>query len=313
MPALIALLLVLALVAGACNKPEVDEEGLDANDPDIALNGDGDGGGGDPGGDDAGGDNGGNTRTTANGGGNTPTTANGSQQTPPGGRGGTVTTRSEQAYAGARGGAGAYARTILRPEPATRVVLEILQQAGAEPSQNTVNHAVSVLRDVTKKNVTLSGPHTIPGADGNVSEAEIETMSDRHGKTSQGNGTAVIRILFLKGAFNGDDSVLGVAVRGDTAAIMSDQVRSAASPFASRSRIEDAVTEHEIGHLLGLVDIVLKTGREDPEHKGHSRNRNSVMYWAVESDLVGQVLGGPPPVDFDDADRADLAAIRNGA
>ena len=66
---------------------------------------------------------------------------------------------------------------------------------------------------------------------------------------------------------------------------------------------------HEVGHLLGLVDLVLETGRQDPEHPGHSRNRGSVMYFAVESTLVGDLLGGGPPTRFDDADRADLRAI----
>ena len=37
------------------------------------------------------------------------------------------------------------------------------------------------------------------------------------------------------------------------------------------------------------------------------------MYWAVESDLISQVLTGQLPVEFDAADLADLARIHNGA
>jgi hypothetical protein len=36
------------------------------------------------------------------------------------------------------------------------------------------------------------------------------------------------------------------------------------------------------------------------------------MYWAVESDVVTDLLTGGPPVDFDAADLADLSAIRGG-
>jgi hypothetical protein len=89
-------------------------------------------------------------------------------------------------------------------------------------------------------------------------------------------------------------------------------VAAAETPLISEGAIEDAVTMHELGHLLGLVDLVLSTGRGDPEHPGHSRNRASVMYWAVESDLVADLLQGGPPRDFDSADLADLATIRNG-
>jgi len=307
---ILAVLVAATLLLAACSRDgDPDDTGLDVNDPETTLPTD-DNGGGD-------GSGGTNTTTAPNGGGPQTTAKNGRTQTTArhdgGGTQTTPTTRADQAYASAKGGAGAYARTVLRPQPATKVVLEIMHQAGMAPAQNNVNHAVNVLKEVTGKSVSLSGPYEIPGGANSVTEGEVESMSDRHAKTQHGNGTAVIRILYLKGAFENDDSVLGVAVRGDTAAIMSDQVRASASPFASRTQIEDAVTIHEIGHLLGLVDIVLKTGRADPDHAGHSSNRESVMYWAVESDVVSQVLGGPPPVNFDSADRADLAAIRNGA
>ena len=36
------------------------------------------------------------------------------------------------------------------------------------------------------------------------------------------------------------------------------------------------------------------------------------MYWAVESDLVGDLLSGGPPTEFDGTDLRDLATIRNG-
>jgi hypothetical protein len=58
--------------------------------------------------------------------------------------------------------------------------------------------------------------------------------------------------------------------------------------------------------------LAVDTDREDPEHPGHSRSRESVMYWAVESNLIAELLGAGPPTDFDDADRADLAALRSG-
>ena len=65
--------------------------------------------------------------------------------------------------------------------------------------------------------------------------------------------------------------------------------------------------------LPPVIDLVLHTGREDPDHPGHSPNRGSVMYWAVERDLVGTLLGAGPATTFDDADRAELAAIRRSS
>ncbi|MEY2446638.1 MAG: hypothetical protein QOH79_114, partial [Acidimicrobiaceae bacterium] len=128
---------------------------------------------------------------------------------------------------------------------------------------------------------------------------------------AQGNGRAVIHLLFVHGSFGGDDSVLGVAVRGDTAAVFVDEVSAASTPLVGSAGIETAVVTHEVGHLMGLVDLLLHTGRQDPDHPGHSTNSKSVMYWAVESNLVADLLQGGPPKDFDSADLADLQTIRN--
>ena len=213
---------------------------------------------------------------------------------------------------GSRRGAGAFAPTILRPQPAASVVVELLEQSGAGPSSSTVDHLVRVLRGTTGKPVRVSGPIDLPATDGQATDDEIRALADQYTGERQGGSQAVIHLVFLNGRYRADASVLGIADRGDVAAVFHDQVRAAATPLVRASTIEDAVVEHEDGHLLGLVDLVLHTGRQDPGHPGHSRDKASVMYYAIDSDLITQVLDGPPPVDFDDADRADLATIRTG-
>lgn len=214
---------------------------------------------------------------------------------------------------GASGGPGAFARTLLRPEPASAVVFERLEQSGARPRQASIDHAKSVLRSVTGKNVSEPAPVAVPGGAREWSPEAIRDTADRMTKAGQGGGQAVLHALFLRGNLQGNDEVLGVAVRGDVLAIFSDAVSAAGTPLISGGAIEDAVLMHELGHLLGLVDLARDTGRADPEHPGHSPNRESVMYWAVESSLVTEVLTGGPPRDFDRQDLADLAALRNGA
>lgn len=210
----------------------------------------------------------------------------------------------------APGGVGDYAAFYLRPSESASVVLDVHSQSGAEPSGDSIGHVRRVLADVTGKQVALNGG-TIAGAGRAWTAADIRSLADRTG-LGQSRDRSVLKLFFLRGEFADSDTVLGVAVRSDVAAIFSDKVDSAAGPLDSTTRIETAVTTHEVGHLLGLVDLVLATGREDPEHPGHSSNRQSVMYWAVESTLVGSLLDGGPPTTFDSADRADLATIRNG-
>jgi hypothetical protein len=215
---------------------------------------------------------------------------------------------------GSQGPPGAFARTMLRPQPAKTIVWERMEQQGAAPNRASVDHATTVLGDVSGKPVTVSGPITVPGGAKAWTADDLASTADGLSTTPQGNGKAVLHVLFLKGTFEGNTDVLGIAVRGDVLALFADAVAGAANPpVVTRAEVEDAVLMHEQGHELGLVDLARDTGRADPQHPGHSKNSKSVMYWAVESSFVGQLLGGPPPRDFDSDDLADLRALRGGA
>lgn len=285
----------LALVLAACGEDGVDLPGdigdglTSTTHPDAPGGGQGDGGGG----------GGGGTQTTRRGGGPSP--------------GGGFHAGADDADLkdAAKAGPGAFAGMLLADSPAAALVVDVLAQPGATVDTGVVATLRELLATHAGKSVTVRGPMEIPASGSTHSAESIRGLADAHGRR-QGGGAGVVHVVYLRGEYT-DDGALGVAVRGDTFALFPDQIAGAATPLVSRGRIERAVATHELGHLLGLVDLYLRTGRADPEHPGHSPNRRSVMFWAVESDLVGQVLGGPPPVDFDAADRADLDTIRRGA
>ena len=205
---------------------------------------------------------------------------------------------------------GQLAPILLRPGFADRIVVEVRAQEGAAPRAATLDHLRRVLRDVSGKEVVLDGVTRLAGGGQAWTGRSIAEAADA--ASSAPADQVTLRLLFLRGSFEGNRGVLGVAVRGDVAAVFSDQVSAAAGLLVSPAVVEDAVTIHEVGHLLGLVDLVLRTGRADPAHPGHSPNRRSVMYWQVESGAITQLLDGGIPNELDAADRADLAAIRNG-
>jgi hypothetical protein len=223
-----------------------------------------------------------------------------------------VTTASPQPVA--TGAVGSGAPRYLRAAESERIVVQVIVQSGAEPQRSTVDHVVSVLERASGKPVSTTGGSVDSDRDHWSSadiraaavDADVDTPSD----------VAVLRLLFLRGEFDEgrdmDGEIIGLSVASDVAAVFSDQVDGAATALVRPSHIEDAVTMHELGHLLGLVDLFLHTGRQDPDHPGHSRNRSSVMYWAVESSLVTDLLTGGPPREFDENDRSDLATIRHG-
>jgi hypothetical protein len=212
----------------------------------------------------------------------------------------------------ANGEPGAYAGVLLGPGSADAIVVDVLVQSGVTPSSDALSRLPDILGQASGKPVTVNGPAPLTSSNSVHSASEIRAAADEQDHASQTARRAVIHLLYFAGAYT-DDKALGVIVRGDTIAIFPEQIDAATSPLVGRARLERAVLTHELGHAMGLVDLYLDGNRDDSDHPGHSTNRSSVMFWAVETDVVSQILGGPPPVDFDDADRIDLARIRSGA
>jgi hypothetical protein len=224
-----------------------------------------------------------------------------------------TTTTTRPAAIDATGPPGSFAPAYLRPSVTGAVLIEWTAAAGSGPQPGTLARLRDQLAGATGKPVSVGrSPVTPPGDPRAWTGADLVAVAEGAGTTRQSEAVAVLRLLFVNGTFGGDESVLGVAVRGDVAAIFTDRVAASATLLVRPQAIEDAVGLHEVGHLLGLVDLHLQTGRADPQHPGHSTNQASVMYWAVESSLVAELLTGGPPRDFDADDWADLRAIRDG-
>jgi hypothetical protein len=207
------------------------------------------------------------------------------------------------------GGPGSLANELLGANGWTAIAIQVLTQDGAEPRQATLDRLVEVLESVSGKPVsTLGGTLPVERRWGPELAAQAQQQAPRLPE-----GTLLLQFAFVHGQSNEGPDVLGISLTSDVSAVFVDQVDGSATGLVSPGTIEKAVAVHELGHLLGLVDLYLHTGRADPAHPGHSTDERSVMYWAVESTLVGDLLTGGPPQDFDAQDLADLRRIAAGA
>ncbi len=157
---------------------------------------------------------------------------------------------------------GGLARAVLRPTPFIDVAVLVLHQDGAEPRPATIEHLLGVLRDVTGKSATATAGR-VPGAGRQWSDDDLVSLANR-GKPTLDGQRVVLHLLFLHGGYGENASALGVAIRADLVAIFSDAIARSASPLVAEATLEHAVAMHEVGHLLGLVDLVLATNRDDP-------------------------------------------------
>ena len=197
-----------------------------------------------------------------------------------------------------------------------RLVIEVDAVEGKEPSDASLDHLRSVLASVLDKpgGIEVMPTEAIGGAEDRYSTGDLRAVEERRRDTSSDGESASLYVLVVTGEFADDPHALGVAYSASSMAIFRDTVEEASGFLGSPERVERSVIVHEAGHMLGLVNIGYSSPREreDPEHPNHSSNEDSVMFWAVESDAIFQLLDGPGPDNFDEDDRDDLEDLKSG-
>ncbi len=211
----------------------------------------------------------------------------------------------------ALGPPGGAAGVILQAAPAKALVVEVLEEPGAPANRLALNRVLADLRRFSGKSVSEVRT-ALPGGSSSRrwTERELAAVADRSAKVPQGSGKFVLRMLFVRGQNVRSPSILAESFRGDLIAAFPDRYASAGQ------KVVTTVVVHEVGHLLGLVDLYLGRGRadtqNDPAGGGHSKNPASVMYFAVDPSVLGALFGSASD-RYDAQDERDLAAIRAGA
>ena len=214
---------------------------------------------------------------------------------------------------------GAACRPLLQPA-IPGLVIEVDSQAGAALPGGVVDHLAATTAAVADKpaGVAVDTAGTVPGDQQEWTVADIRAAAAATRDHAQTADQAVVHVLSLRGVPDQDDpaisGAIGIAFSATELAVFPDRVDGLAVLLGGDEAVLRAVVVHELGHLLCLVNIdnTSEQGREDPDHPGHSANRDSVMFHAIETTAIGQVFAGPPPDTFDAADLADLEALRTG-
>lgn len=217
------------------------------------------------------------------------------------------------------GGVGVNGRAILRAA-VPRLIFEVDVQEGVAPSQAALDHLTAVAGGVVDKpgGIRLAGGNTFASDRTEWTRDALREVTAANRSQFSSGDAVVVYVLYVRGGFfrdGGQTGSIGVAYSASEFVVFPQRWQSLTNGLLGGSdAIERAVLVHEFGHLLGLVNLTYQSpiDHEDPDNPGHSSNRGSVMYWAIESDAIAQVFNGPPPDRFDDADRQDLEGLKSG-
>lgn len=201
----------------------------------------------------------------------------------------------------------------------TSMIVEVDYESGYKPFTSSTDMLIDRLTSVCDKpdGISIEFEEVNFGQQGDWSAEDVRDKAwDEKSGSPREDSTLRWQLIFPAGTYS-DASVLGVAVDASTVALFSDSIDQAEGPLGRPSveDVENSVVVHEVGHLLGLVNLVYESpvDHEDDEHPGHSNNDDSVMYWAVESTDIVNFIFGTLPNDFDSDDLNDLAGLADGS
>jgi len=208
---------------------------------------------------------------------------------------------------------GASANEILSASKYSSLKVEVQYMSGFTPDAAALNLIQSYLNSLVNKpgGVTIV-TREIPASSNttlSVNDASIIEQANRTAFTT--NSEIALYILYTNGNYT-DNNVLGVAYKNTSVVLFGKKINDNSGGIgqASRTKLVATVAEHELGHLLGLVNIgsPMQTSHQDAAHGNHCNNSNCLMYYAAEtSDILGFLITGSIPT-LDANCRADLTA-----
>jgi hypothetical protein len=208
---------------------------------------------------------------------------------------------------------GASARELLSAATYLSLKVEILYMTGYAPDPAAISHLQSTLTDLLNKpgGVSIVTKEIPASSSGTMSVNDVIAIEKIHRTAFTSSSEIAVCITYTNGKFT-DAGTLGVAYRNTSAALFGGTIHSNSGGIGqvSRTKLEATVLEHEISHLLGLVDIgsPMQTPHKDAAHGNHCNNSNCLMHYASETtDILGFLLTGNIP-SLDANCRADLQA-----
>lgn len=200
---------------------------------------------------------------------------------------------------------GRSAHDLLSADTYTSLSLNIQYAPGMKPQDQSIHNLVNFLNTYLHKPAGITYTETATASLGKdpATMNDITSYEDRNRQIySDGNTLSVY--LFLADAGYEQTDVIGLSFRNTSIVVFEKTIQSRSGGLnqASRITVETGTLEHELGHLLGLVNTgsSMVTPHEDTSHKGHCSNNQCLMYYAIEtSGLMNPFGNAVPSLDQD--------------
>jgi hypothetical protein len=185
------------------------------------------------------------------------------------------------------------------------LVVEIQYVRGFRPSTQTLNNLNAFLQSRLNKPGGITFAIDSISSPGKTLYSLDDAVAIENANRSQSkSGTRMAAyFLFADGDYASNPSngkVLGITYGLSSVIIFEKTIKDYSGGLGQPQVpvLESSVTEHEFGHMLGLVNngTQMQTNHQDAANGRHCNNQNCLMYYNIEtSNVVANLLGGNIP------------------
>ncbi len=184
---------------------------------------------------------------------------------------------------------GTSARELLSDEKFTALRIEIQYMQGFLPDETAIENLEIFLTKHLHKpgGIRIVMKEIEPVRDSVLGIKEIRDIEKANRTTVTSRNEISVYILYTNGFFK-DPGMLGYAYLNTSAVLFGKNIAENAklNHKADRTYLETRVLQHEMGHLLGLVNVGSspESDHQDHDHGKHCKNRNCLMYYLTDTE-----------------------------
>lgn len=196
---------------------------------------------------------------------------------------------------------GQSAHDLLTADPYTSLKIQIDYMPGHELDAGSINNLVSFLNShINKPSGIQVVQNQIPSSNkASLSLLEIVSIEKKHRTLFTSSNIITIHILITDSYFQNTD-IFGTSYYNTSFCIYGKAVNdfSGAPGQVSRSTLMSILLQHEMGHLLGLVDLgsPMQANHKDVANGFHCTNTNCLMNFGIETSNAGNATSGNIPM-----------------
>jgi predicted Zn-dependent protease len=196
---------------------------------------------------------------------------------------------------------GASAHDILSASAYQSVIVQVHYMPGYQPDPAALDNFYNFLNSLVNKpgGITISQSQVAASGKSVLSLNDVIQLENTN-RSAYTNGTRLaIYLLFTDAVFT-ESNVLGIAYKNTSMVVFGKKVHENSGGLnqVSRTKLETTIEEHEIGHILGLVDLgsPMQVNHKDPP-SNHCNNSSCLMYFQTQINMIGGITSPVPELD----------------